>query len=191
MTTMPSPPSPPPSSSSPPSPPSPPLPPSPSAPPAAVEFVSRELLERLSAQARQSPRLRKNYNFHASDDALCHRLLNAMEPDSYIQPHRHLDANKDETLVVIRGRLGLVLFDPEGRVTDKALLEAGGPVLLVNIPHGTFHAWVCLEPGSVFFEAKAGPFVPLNPAEKASWAPPEGDPAAPACLAALKKLLEP
>lgn len=159
--------------------------------PAEVEFVTRELLDRIAAQARQSPRRRKNYNFHPADDAPCHRLLNAMEPDSYIQPHRHLDEHKDETLVLLRGRLGLLLFDGDGAAVAQALLEAGGDVVAVNIPHGTFHALVCLQAGSIFFEAKAGPFVPLNPAEKASWAPPEGDPAAPACLASLRERFEP
>ena len=33
---------------------------------------------------------------------------------------------------------------------------------------------VALETGTVFFEAKAGPYRPLIPAEKAAWAPAEG-----------------
>lgn len=164
-----------------------PLPPK----PGEVEFITPALLDRISAEAARSPRRRKNYNFHPADDAPCHRLLNAMEPDSYIQPHRHLDAQKDETLLLLRGKLGLVLFDNDGAAVDQALLEAGGEVMAVNIPHGTFHAWVCLQAGSVFFEAKAGPFVPVSAAERAPWAPPEGDAAAPAYLASLRERFEP
>lgn len=59
------------------------------------EFISRQILDRLSAEAKLSPRLRKNYNFHSSDQDICHCLLNAMAPDSYIQPHRHLNTSKD------------------------------------------------------------------------------------------------
>jgi hypothetical protein len=40
----------------------------------------------------------------------------------------------------------------------------------------------------VFFEAKAGPYVPITGQERASWAPPEGDPQAIAYLAELEKL---
>ena len=157
---------------------------------APVEFVSQQMLDRISSEAKQSPRLRKNYNFHGSDGEPCHRLLNALEPDSYIQPHRHLDPHKDETLAVIRGRMGLVVFDRDGAVKEKALLEPNGDVLLVNIPHGTFHTLVALKERSVFFEAKAGPFVPLSPEEKAPWAPPEGDASAVSYLASLKALFQ-
>lgn len=156
-----------------------------------AEFVSLETLDRISSEAKQSPRLRKNYNFHVSDEDLCHRLLNAMEPNSYIQPHRHSDVNKDETLVVIRGKLGLIIFDDDGNMVDRALLEPAGSVMMVNIPHGTFHTWVSLEEQSVFFEAKAGPFIPLTQDEKANWAPKEGDAPATAYLRSLKKHFEP
>lgn len=168
-----------------------PLPSTPPSPSVSAEFITRELLDRVSAQARRSPRRRKNHNFHPDDGALCQRLLNAMEPDAYIPPHRHLDPNKDETLILLRGRLGLILFDPEGRITDRAVLTAGGDIQGVTLPHGTFHAWICLKPGSVFFEAKAGPYVPVAPEERAPWAPAEGDPAAPAYLEQLRGLVIP
>ena len=58
----------------------------------------------------------------------------------------------------------------------------------MNIPHGMYHTLVALEPGSVFFEAKAGPYVPLTSQEKAPWAPAEGEPRASSYLADLKRL---
>ena len=154
----------------------------------APTLIDQACLDELSAQARQLPRLRRNRNFHPTDDAPAHRLLNGVEPGSYIRPHRHLDPAKDETLVVLRGRFGLVLFDEEGRVRDRVVLAAGGPALGMDIPHGCFHAILSLAPDSVFFEAKAGPFLPLTEAEKAPWAPPEGAPEAAAYLASLEAL---
>jgi cupin fold WbuC family metalloprotein len=153
-------------------------------------FITRQILDEISLQAKQSPRLRKNYNFHHSDEDICHRLLNAMEPGSYIQPHRHLDTNKDETLIVIRGKMGLILFDDHGSIQEKALLELTDHAMIVNIPHGTFHTWISFEEGSVFFESKAGPFLPLTREEKAFWAPKEGDSSSTRYLASLKKLFE-
>lgn len=155
-----------------------------------TEFISQPMLDQISSEAKQSRRLRKNYNFHTRDEDICHRLLNAMEPDSYIQPHRHLDANKDETLVVIRGKMGMIIFDHNGMITEKSLLEPIGNVMMVNIPHGIFHTWISLEERSVFFEAKAGPFIPLTQDEKAHWAPKEGDESSIGYLASLKKLFE-
>jgi len=153
-----------------------------------VEFISQQMLDRLSLQAMQSPRLRKNYNFHASDTDLCHRLLHAMEPDSYIQPPRHSNLNKDETLAVIRGKLGLIVFDKDGAIEETALLEPTGNVMMANLPHGIFHTVIALDGPSIFFESKAGPFVPVAEDERAPWAPAEGDASATEYLASLKKL---
>jgi len=153
-----------------------------------IRLINQDLLDQVSAQAQASPRRRKNYNFHVSETDSCNRLLNAAEPDSYIQPHCHYDAEKDESLVIVRGRVGVVFFDAHGAITSQAVLEPGGPAVGVNIPHGVFHTLVGLEPGSVFFEAKAGPYAPLTAREKASWAPAEGDPQAAAFLARLKQL---
>ena len=155
-----------------------------------MRIIDRELLDELSRQARENPRLRKNYNIHPSDDFCCHRLFNAVEPGSFIPPHRHLDPAKDETFVIIRGRLGVVMFDDYGNVAGKTLLSAGGETVAADIPHGRFHAAVSLETGTVFFEAKAGPYLPLGEAEKAKWAPGDGTQEAAAYLESLKGLFE-
>lgn len=153
-----------------------------------VTLLDAALLDAVSDAARNSPRRRRNRNFHPSDDFPCHRLLNAIEPDSYVAPHRHLDPHKDETMIVVRGRLGLVIFDDAGAVRQVAVLAAGGNRFGVDIPHGVWHSVVALEPGTVFFEAKAGPYVPITPEERAPWAPGEADAAAPAYLEKLQTL---
>jgi cupin fold WbuC family metalloprotein len=154
------------------------------------EFIDAGLLDRVSEGARSSPRLRKNHNFHPRESDICNRLLNAMEPGSYVVPHRHLDPDKDETFVVLRGRFGLVLFDEAGQVAHKAVLDCAGPAFGVTIPHGTFHSLVSLAPGALFFEAKAGPYAPLTADERAAWAPAEGDPAASGFLRRLEALFD-
>jgi cupin fold WbuC family metalloprotein len=153
-----------------------------------MRTIDQKLLDDLSAQAAANPRLRKNHNLHPADDFCCHRLFNAVEPGSYIRPHRHLDPVKDETFVIVRGRLGVVEFDDNGNVVGTALLEAGGETVAADVPHGAFHAAVSLEAGTIFFEAKAGPYIPLADLEKASWAPDEGVPEATAYLASLEQL---
>jgi cupin fold WbuC family metalloprotein len=154
-----------------------------------VRLIDQALLDEVSREAAASPRLRKNRNFHPSDDFIAHRLLNAVEPGSYVMPHRHLDADKDETIIALRGRFGVLLFEDAGKVVRKLLLEAGGPVQGVDLPHGTWHTLVALETGSVFFEAKAGPYAPLSEAERAPWAPAESETAAASrCLGAWMAL---
>ena len=53
-----------------------------------MKLISEELLDSVSQEARESSRLRMNYNFHESLDAPIHRLLNALEPGTYLPPHR-------------------------------------------------------------------------------------------------------
>jgi cupin fold WbuC family metalloprotein len=146
------------------------------------------LIERILAEARLSPRLRKNFNFHGSAAHPCQRLVNAVLPGAYIQPHRHLDPNKEEMLVILRGRLGLVFFDEVGNVVGKTVIEEGGERLAVNIPVGMFHTALALDAEAVVFEAKAGPFVPHTAEETARFAPAENLPQAAAYLERLKRL---
>jgi cupin fold WbuC family metalloprotein len=153
-----------------------------------ITLIDDTLLDEVCAEAAASPRRRKNRNFHPRDDHPGHRLLNALMADTYIPPHRHLDPNKDETYVVLRGLLGLVEFDDAGRVTGTLKVGAGGTAIGVNVAHGTWHTAVALEDGTVFLEAKAGPYLPLTQDEKAPWAPAEGIPEAAAYLAQLKQM---
>ena len=141
-----------------------------------MKIVGSELLDAVSAAARTAPRLRKNHNLHQNDASACHRLLNAIEPGSYIQPHRHLDPEKDESVILLRGSLGVITFDAQGKVTASALLRAGGDQVAADIQHGVYHTALALETGTIFFEAKAGPYLPLAPEEKANFAPEEGSP---------------
>jgi cupin fold WbuC family metalloprotein len=153
-------------------------------------WIDTALLDHVSGLAATTPRGRKNYNFHRSETDASHRLLNAIEPGSYIQPHRHLDPAKDETLLVVSGRLGAVVFDEAGSVVDTAVLAAGGDCCGINLLHGTYHTVLALEPGTVFFESKAGPYRPLDMAEQAPWAPVEGAREVQPYLDALRKLFE-
>ncbi|SNB47749.1 WbuC family cupin fold metalloprotein [Geobacter sp. DSM 9736] len=151
-------------------------------------IIDRELLDGVTRKARQSPRLRMNHNFHPSDDFCSHRFLNAIEPGSYIRPHRHLDPTKDESIIVVRGQVGVIQFDEDGAIVMTKVMVAGGDIVGVDIPHGTFHTFVSLAEGSVFFEAKAGPFRPIAEAEKAPWSPVEGSADASSYLSSLSAM---
>lgn len=137
------------------------------------QIIDFAFLHALSQEAYVSPRKRKNFNFHAAETDASHRLLNALALHTYIVPHRPLDLDKDESIFVVRGKLGALFFDERGEVSATAVLSPLGPALGVNVPAGTFHTLVALEPDTVFFEAKAGPYRPLTMQERAPWAPAE------------------
>ena len=142
-------------------------------------------IEKLVAAARASPRRRMNDNLHGMDDPI-HRLLNATEPSTYVQPHRHATPPKVETLAVIRGRGAILLFGDDGAVREEVVLSAAGPVFVAEVPAGAWHTLVALEPGTVWFEVKAGPYAAPHPEELASFAPAPGSDAAGAYLARLE-----
>jgi len=151
-------------------------------------MIDAALMDATVAAAKASPRRRKNFNLHPNEADASNRLLNAVEPGSYIAPHRHLDLTKDESFVVLRGRFGLLCFDEDGRVTHKATMAPGTDLVGADIPAGVFHSLVALEPGSVFFETKAGPYCAIQDKERAPWAPREGDAGAAEYLAWMEGL---
>lgn len=138
-----------------------------------MKLISDELLDGVTSEAQASPRLRMNYNFHASLDAPIHRLLNALEPGTYLPPHRHTD--KEETYVVLRGSLLAFFFDDLGNITDKVTLNPSAGVYGLEIPSGTWHSIISLETGTVIFEIKSGPYAPLPSGDIAPWAPAPSD----------------
>ena len=67
-----------------------------------MKTFSGEYLDFLSVQAKSNPRLRQQDNIYESYQETCQRLFNAIEPCSYIRPHRHAIDPKDELLVAVR-----------------------------------------------------------------------------------------
>lgn len=141
-----------------------------------MKLFDESLLDELVSKAKASARLRANRNVHASLDELVQRLFIAIEPGSYVRPHRHPEAEKWEFFMVVRGRLAALLFDEQGQVLRREELTPGGPLHGFEIPPNTWHCVVALESESVFFEVKQGPYTPLSDKDFASWAPREGDP---------------
>ena len=122
-----------------------------------MEKINKELLDSVSEKAKVSPRLRMNYNFHLSLDEKCHRFLNAVEPGTEVPIHKH--PTKDETFVILRGKVKVTTHSDDGAVIDSVLLCPDNGQYGVNIPKGVWHTLESLETGSVIFECKEGPFV--------------------------------
>ena len=123
-----------------------------------MKLIDKQLLDDVSRQAQKSDRLRMNYNFHQSLDDKCHRFLNAVEPGTKVEIHRH--PTKDESFVLLRGRVRVNTYNDDGTVMESIVLCPEEGFYGVDIPKGVWHNVESLEAGSVFFECKEGPFVP-------------------------------
>ena len=124
-------------------------------------IITNELLDTISSQAKESPRLRMNYNLHESLDAKVQRLFNAMEPGTVIPIQRH--QNTAETLMLVRGKMKVQLLDDNKIVIEEAILSHELGNYGVHIPEGVWHYVEILEPDTVMFEVKEGPYAPLAP----------------------------
>lgn len=142
-----------------------------------MKIFSSDYLDELTEQARSSLRLRQHRNVHQHYHEPCQRLFNAIEPSSYIRPHRHASDPRDEMLIAIRGLLALITFDDEGAITSvvKFGTEKFGTNIsyALEVPSSVWHTVVALESGSVLLEIKAGPFDPNQPKDLAGWSPAE------------------
>ncbi len=143
-----------------------------------MKIFSSSQLNELVMQAEASPRLRQHQNIHTDFSEPCQRLFNAIEPGSYIRPHRHASVPRDELLVAVRGLMALVTFDDAGQVQQVVNFgsEKYGPNVAVGVEvtPDTWHTVLALVPGSMLLEVKAGPFDPAQPKDLAEWAPHEG-----------------
>ena len=123
-----------------------------------MKIIGTALLDEVSAQAKGSERLRMNCNFHESLEDKCHRMLNAVEPGTVVPIHRH--PTKDESFVILRGKVRVTTHNDDGSIIEDVVLSQESGNYGVDIPKGVWHKLESLEPGSVIFECKEGPFVP-------------------------------
>ena len=121
-------------------------------------IIDKNLLNQVSEQAKASPRLRMNYNFHLSLEDKCHRFLNAVEPGTVVPIHRH--PTKDESFVILRGKVRVTTHNDDGSIIEDVVLSQESGNYGVDTPKNVWHKLESLESGSVIFECKEGPFVP-------------------------------
>ena len=123
-------------------------------------IINKTLLDSVSKQAKESPRLRMNYNLHEKLTDSTHRFFNAMEPGTVVPIHRH--QNCAETFILVRGSMRVVLYDDDRNVIEDTILSAGGDNYGIHIPKGVWHWVEILESGTITFEVKEGPYEPLK-----------------------------
>ncbi len=141
-------------------------------------LIDNAELIRLATAAASAERRRQNLNVHPLPGDPIQRLFNAMEPGTYVRPHRHARPHGWELMLVVRGAVSVLVFDENGTVIGRADLTAATGDAAVEIPAFIWHAAVAMMPGTVMFEVKPGPYRALDDKDFAEWAPREGERAA-------------
>ena len=123
--------------------------------------ITQAILDKLTEEAKASPRLRMNYDLRNSEADQSQRMLNAIEPGSELPIHRHQKTS--ETMVCLRGKLVVEYYDELERVcTESIELSPNGPIVALSIPIGQWHTVYAKECGTVIMEVKDGAYEPLN-----------------------------
>jgi len=143
-------------------------------------------LQALTLKAQNSDRLRTNLNIHETPDAEVQRLFLAFEPETYIRPHRHPEAHKWELFIVLHGELELLIFNDAGDIVERILLSPSA-TRVVEIPPGTWHSYLCREPGTVALEIKQGEYLPTQECDYLPVSPAENTPQSVTYYQSMKK----
>lgn len=141
-----------------------------------LQLINKELLDQTSEKAKESPRLRMNYNIHSELNDPVNRMLNALEPGTFLPPHRHYTPYKNESYLVLRGELDVLLFDDDGNLIRRETLNPDKGNYGIDIPGEMWHSMIVKQPDTVIYEVKAGPFTPVAPEDFAEWGPATDDP---------------
>ncbi len=136
--------------------------------------------------SRKNRRKRMILPIHRSQDANVQRLINFLQPGTYIRPHLHPLPHATESIVLLQGSIRFFTFNENGKVQTDHLLTSNLIPDIVDIEPGTWHSFLVLETDTIIFECKKGPYDAKNDKQFAKWAPEEEDPDA---KEFMKKLL--
>lgn len=139
-----------------------------------IKHFGRQELMQLGIDALRSVRKRINLNFHETLADPIQRMVNVLQPGTYMSPHKHKDASKREIFVLLHGRLLICIFDDNGMLKQHFVLEHSEGEFLVEIPVTEWHTLIPLALHTAIFEVKDGPYDEGSDKIPAPWAPPEG-----------------
>ena len=141
--------------------------------------INKEFLDSLFEKAKESERLRMNYDLRTSEHDGSQRMLNALLPGTEVAIHRH--TRSSENIICLCGRMDVILLkeekehvqldnapemgiDAQDVMCRKVLVEKErihlcpeNATLGCVVPMGTWHTVQVYEP-SVIYEAKDGKY---------------------------------
>lgn len=123
-------------------------------------LLTTAILDQTSAKAKESPRLRMNWNLHETYEDSVQRMFNALEPGTDVPIARHPDSA--ETLIILRGRLRILIFNDEKEITEDVVIDPKSNNIGYHIPKGVWHQVQSLEEGTILFETREGPYAPVK-----------------------------
>jgi len=138
-------------------------------------YLTDEQIEKGLEASRKSGRKRMILPIHRQQEAEVQRLVNFLQPGTYIRPHKHPMPHATESIVLLQGAIRFFTFDGVGDVITDQTLTSNGIPDVIDIEPGTWHTFLVQEPDTIIFECKKGPYDVETDKEFAVWAPCEND----------------
>jgi len=136
-----------------------------------TKILGNREFDQLAMESMLNDRGRLNINLHDDLSDPFQRMVVAIQPDSYVIPHRHSNPAKPECFVALKGTIGLIIFDELGGIVNAIRLGPNEENQVCDLAAGIYHTAIALEANSVFLEAKPGPYSPISPDDVPAWAP--------------------
>jgi cupin fold WbuC family metalloprotein len=139
-----------------------------------IATIGSEDIEVLRQAVGKTPKRRVRINAHKDNDDELHEMIIAIEPGSYIRPHKH--PGKSEAFHVIEGEVDIVVFSDDGNIERIVSLAAKGGrhPFYYRMSTADFHTLIIRSDLLVVHEITNGPFVPTGTIY-AAFAPDEAD----------------
>lgn len=152
-----------------------------------INTVTQDDFNALVKKASQVERKRAHFNLHETSNANVQRLLMAMEPETYICPHRHIESHKWEMVMLLSGEIDVLIFNDEGELLSRIHMSSTA-TRVIQLPANTWHSYVGQQTETLALEIKEGPYIAQTDKEFAPWAPIENTQEAVVFLERLRAL---
>lgn len=136
-------------------------------------LLNDEVIQNGLDASRNSPRKRMIMPIHRKQDARVQRMLNFLQPGTYIRPHKHPLPHATESIIVLKGAIRFFIFDDEGNLEHIFIVIDRFAENLIDFEPGLWHSFIVLEEDTILFEIKKGPYDAETDKVFAHWAPGE------------------
>jgi cupin fold WbuC family metalloprotein len=125
-----------------------------------ISAIGRSELDMLKAAVKASSKGRARINAHPDGDDTLHEMIIAIDPSSYIRPHKH--PGKSEAFHIVEGEVDIVVFKDDGEIDRVVQLGAPGSErsFYYRMSKPFFHTLIIRSDVLVVHEITNGPFRP-------------------------------
>lgn len=137
----------------------------------SVKIITQDDIDNTLTSAMNLERSRKSILIHDSFDEVPQRFVNCLNEKSYVRPHMHVVPNQWELMCWVSGEIIALIFDDNGTVTNKILMNKNN-VKVIEIPPFCYHSFVAIGNGA-YLEVRNCKYQPTIDRLYSVWSPPE------------------